>query len=73
MMLQAVNVRHHKVGEVKEPAMYRITDHLVRLHIEYELRCSLMYLYLVGLKSSMREFYIEATDREEKKTYLGSQ
>lgn len=26
--LKAVNVRHHKVGETQEPAMYRITDHL---------------------------------------------
>lgn len=26
---QAINVRHHKVGEVAEPAMYRIKDDLV--------------------------------------------
>lgn len=26
--LKALNVRHHKVGEAQEPAMYRITDHL---------------------------------------------
>ena len=32
--LQAVNVRHHKVGEAAEadePAMYRINDDLVKL------------------------------------------
>ena len=28
-LYQAVNVRHHKVGEVVEPAMYRINDDLV--------------------------------------------
>lgn len=29
--LQAANVRHHKVGEIDEPAMYRIDDDLVML------------------------------------------
>lgn len=29
LIFQAVDVRHHKVGEVDEPAIYRIKDDLV--------------------------------------------
>lgn len=32
---QAVNVRHHKVGETDEPAMYRINDDLVKISTDF--------------------------------------
>lgn len=33
MVFQAVNVSHRKVGEMTEPAMYRINDDLVNVLI----------------------------------------
>ncbi|KAL3580612.1 hypothetical protein D5086_018447 [Populus alba] len=58
--LLAVDVRHHKVGEADEPAMYRIKDELIPVqpcrHNEYERFMPAAYPYYGAAFSMMLRF-----------------
>lgn len=47
--LQAENVRHHKVGEADEPAIYRINDDLVIFTCNVD-----MFPFIVGNKKHLK-------------------
>lgn len=58
--MQAVNVRHHKVGETDEPAIYRINDDVVIFLLFQSNSTNRKYTFWhLILKSQLKEYSVE--------------